>query len=61
MLRGFDNFVTSHSDYKQDSIVSDTIQYDLIWKMGQIVNGHESCSSLFQPRMQHTNTNLHPN
>ena len=51
-------FVVSHPDYKQDSIVSDEIQYDLVWKMGQIANGHESCLLLVQPQMK-TNTNLY--
>jgi glutamate--cysteine ligase catalytic subunit len=53
-------FVTSHPDYKQDSVVSDTVQHDLIWKIIQIVNGHEPCPSLVHSRMQ-TNTHLHPN
>lgn len=54
------HFVTSHSDYKQDSIVSDQIQYDLLWKMAQIANEHESCPFLIEPEMK-TNTNLHLN
>lgn len=52
-------FVTSHPDYKQDSVVSDQIQHDLLWKIAQISNGHESCPLLIQPRM-HTNTHLQP-
>lgn len=53
-------FVISHHDYKQDSIVSDEIQYNLLWKMAQIANGHESCPLLIDPQMK-TNTNLYSN
>jgi glutamate--cysteine ligase catalytic subunit len=53
-------FVTSHSDHKQDSVVSNAIQYDLIWKMMQMASGRERSSSLVQTRMQ-TNTSLRPN
>jgi len=52
-------FVVSHHDYKQDSVVSDEIQYDLLWKMGQIANGHESCPFLVESYME-TKTNLCP-
>ena len=31
--------MTSHPDYKQDSVVSDTINYDLLLKCAQISNG----------------------
>ncbi len=50
-------FVISHYDYKQDSVVSDQIQYDLLWKMTQIANGHESCPLIVEPQMK-TNTHL---
>lgn len=53
-------FVMSHPDYKQDSVVSDRIQHDLIWKMAKFANGHESCSLLIDPEMK-TNTNLYSN
>ncbi len=53
-------FVISHRDYKQDSVVSDEIQYDLLWEMAQIANGHELCPLLFEPQMK-TNTNLYSN
>ena len=35
-------FVMSHPDYKHDSIVSDQIQYDLLWKIAQMANEHQS-------------------
>lgn len=39
-------FVVSHPDYKQDSVVSDRIQYDLLWKIVQITDESESCAFL---------------
>ncbi|CAF3694848.1 unnamed protein product [Rotaria sp. Silwood1] len=51
-------FVLSHSSYKQDSIVSEEIQYDLIWKMVQIENGHENCPLIKNLKMD-THTDLH--
>ncbi|CAF4195374.1 unnamed protein product [Rotaria sordida] len=38
-------FVLSHSSYKQDSVISEEIQYDLIWKMVQITNKHKKLST----------------
>ncbi|CAF1077577.1 unnamed protein product [Rotaria sordida] len=52
-------FVLSHPSYKQDSIVSQEIQYDLVWKMQQIANGHEDCPQIKYPNMD-THTELHP-
>ncbi|CAF4113007.1 unnamed protein product [Adineta steineri] len=52
-------FVMSHPAYKQDSVVSDEIQYDLMWKITQIANGHDTCPLLIQNRMK-TNTHLNP-
>ena len=52
-------FVTTHPSYKQDSVVTDEIQHDLLWKIQQIANGHETCPMLIQPRMK-THTNLCP-
>jgi glutamate--cysteine ligase catalytic subunit len=53
-------FVLSHPSYKQDSIVSEEIQYDLVWKMEQIANGYEDCPHIKHPNME-THTELHPN
>lgn len=33
------NFVQRHPDYKQDSVVSDSIAYDLLSKVVQIASG----------------------
>ena len=41
------NFVTSHSDYKFDSVVSDKIAYDLLQKCVQISEGAERVPELF--------------
>jgi glutamate--cysteine ligase catalytic subunit len=53
-------FVLSHPLYKSDSIVSDEIQYDLVWKMQQIANGHEGCPFIKHSKMD-TRTDLLPN
>lgn len=53
------HFVTTHPKYKQDSVVTDEIQYDLMWKIAQLANGKETCSRLILPRMK-THTNLCP-
>ena len=39
-------FVTKHPDYKEDSVVSDIIQYDFIHKCDRITRGLESCPEL---------------
>jgi hypothetical protein len=53
-------FVLSHPSYKQDSVVSDEIQYDLVWKMEEISNGHERCPTIKSSKMD-THSDLHPN
>lgn len=40
------NFVTTHTDYKQDSVVSDSISYDLLHKCVDITNGRAVCPEL---------------
>ncbi|CAH1772328.1 unnamed protein product [Owenia fusiformis] len=40
------DFVTSHPDYKQDSIVSEKINYDLIKLADQITRGEKECPEL---------------
>lgn len=40
------NFVTTHADYKQDSVVSDSISYDLVRKCGDITYGRAVCPEL---------------
>ncbi|CAF1306770.1 unnamed protein product, partial [Didymodactylos carnosus] len=43
-------FVQSHSQYKHDSIVTEEITYDLLWKMQKISAGEDECQ-LVLPRM----------
>lgn len=44
------HFVAHHPLYKHDSVVSDEIAYDLLWKMTKIANGEEHCPEVL-PRM----------
>lgn len=50
-------FVSSHPDYKHDSVVSDTINYDLLCTMEKIQNGSLDCPSLLDhPRSKTRST-----
>ncbi|KAL1450267.1 hypothetical protein WDU94_002704 [Cyamophila willieti] len=40
------NFVTSHPSYKQDSVVTEDITYDLLLKSHHIQTGRTSCPAL---------------
>ncbi|XP_045621617.1 glutamate--cysteine ligase catalytic subunit isoform X2 [Procambarus clarkii] len=40
------NFITSHAEYKQDSVVSDGIAYDLIIAASDITQGKQECKEL---------------
>lgn len=39
-------FITSHPDYQQDSLVNDKVQYDLIVAVNDIANGKQKCPEL---------------
>lgn len=52
-------FVISHPLYKQDSVVSEEIQYDLVQKIKQFENGEETCPHIVHPKME-TATDLYP-
>ncbi|XP_018414372.1 PREDICTED: glutamate--cysteine ligase catalytic subunit isoform X2 [Nanorana parkeri] len=39
-------FVSNHPDYKQDSVITDKINYDLMVKCNQIANGQTGCPGL---------------
>lgn len=43
-------FVANHPSYKRDSVVSDEIAYDLLWKMTKIANDEDHCPNVL-PRM----------
>ena len=49
------HFVMHHPAYKHDSVVSEEIAYDLLWKMTQISSGVEQCP-LVLPRMSSKTT-----
>jgi len=40
-------FVRQHPDYKFDSVVSDRVNYDLMWHIYQIQNGSLKCAQLY--------------
>lgn len=44
------HFVKNHPSYKHDSVVTDEIAYDLLWKMKQISYGEEQCPEVL-PRI----------
>jgi len=48
------HFVTSHPDYKQDSVVSDAIAYDLLMKCDQLEKGTFKCHQLFGATSHHS-------
>ncbi|CAF1480540.1 unnamed protein product, partial [Didymodactylos carnosus] len=54
-------YVDQHPKYEHDSIVTDEIQYDLLWKIQQITNDNEiCCPTLIQKQMlDSTKTTLH--
>lgn len=39
-------FVTQHKEYKMDSVVNETINYDLLLKLSKIANGDEQCPEM---------------
>ena len=43
-------FVANHPAYKHDSVVSDEIAYDLLWKMTKIANDDDLCPEVL-PKM----------
>jgi len=44
------HFISNHPSYKHDSVVTDEIAYDLLWKMKKITNDEEHCPEVL-PRM----------
>ncbi|RXM33121.1 Glutamate--cysteine ligase catalytic subunit [Acipenser ruthenus] len=46
MARWMREFVANHPEYKQDSVITDKINYDLIVKCDQIANGAARCPEL---------------
>lgn len=52
------SFVMSHPDYKQDSVVSEKINYDLLIEMSRIQNGEVGCPELFGTSVSKTNAHI---
>lgn len=51
-------FVTTHPDYKQDSVVSERINYDLLSQMSTIQQGTVGCPELFGTSISKTKANI---
>lgn len=46
MAKWMREFVAKHPEYKQDSVISDKINYDLIQQCDRISKGEEACPEL---------------
>lgn len=54
------DFVTSHPDYKQDSVVPDSVNYDLLMKCAQVTDGDFDCELLPKSARSRTTDNIPP-
>ncbi|KQL60158.1 glutamate--cysteine ligase catalytic subunit isoform X2 [Amazona aestiva] len=50
VARWMREFITQHPDYKQDSVITDEMNYSLIWKCNQIAQGQAECPELLGPQ-----------
>ncbi len=48
------HFVANHPAYKHDSVVTDEIAYDLLWKMKKISNDEDHCSQVLPSMLSKT-------
>lgn len=46
MAKWMREFVAKHPEYKQDSVITDKINYDLLKKCDRIARGEERCPEL---------------
>jgi glutamate--cysteine ligase catalytic subunit len=46
VARWMREFIANHPDYKQDSVITDEINYSLIWKCNQIADELCECPEL---------------
>ncbi|RMC17449.1 hypothetical protein DUI87_06031 [Hirundo rustica rustica] len=46
VARWMREFIAQHPDYKQDSVITDEINYSLMWKCNQIAQGQAECPEL---------------
>jgi glutamate--cysteine ligase catalytic subunit len=53
-------FVTNHPDYKQDSVVSNAIEYDLLKKCDGLMRGCECCPELLGKYSTRTKQDIPP-
>ena len=51
-------FVLSHEDYKQDSVVNESITYDLLVECEKIASGEKACPELFFKNSTRTRDNI---
>uniref|UniRef100_A0A1E1XK40 Glutamate--cysteine ligase n=1 Tax=Amblyomma sculptum TaxID=1581419 RepID=A0A1E1XK40_AMBSC len=51
-------FITTHPEYKQDSVVSERINYDLLQQMSKIQQGSVGCPELFGTSRSKTRANI---
>ena len=51
-------FVANHPSYKQDSVVTDEIAYDLLWKMKRFANNEEHCPEVLPATLSKTNLDV---
>ncbi|XP_041872723.1 glutamate--cysteine ligase catalytic subunit isoform X1 [Corvus kubaryi] len=50
VARWMREFIAQHPDYKQDSVITDEINYSLMWKCNQIAQGQAECPELLGVR-----------
>lgn len=46
VARWMREFIAQHPDYKQDSVITDEMNYSLIWRCNQIAQGQAECPEL---------------
>lgn len=52
------DFVSAHPDYDHDSVVTEKINYDLLWKFAQISNGEIEVPDLIPVNKTKTTDNI---
>jgi glutamate--cysteine ligase catalytic subunit len=52
------HFVANHPAYKHDSVVTDEIAYDLLWKMKQITYNEDHCPEVLPKMLSRTTLDL---
>ncbi|CAF3157169.1 unnamed protein product [Rotaria sp. Silwood2] len=52
------HFVANHPAYKHDSVVTDEIAYDLLWKMKKIANDEDDCPEVVRRKLSKTTLDI---